>query len=120
MKITEYLKEILSFEDSNKTNFVETLYDIKLSDEIKKITDNINESIDFEYRGYLRLLSKKEIIDASKDMNINFIEKGIIPIFDTGDNDYISFNINKSKWCKFNIVDEIDFSLKDNIIDFFN
>lgn len=119
MRIADYLRNALSLSASDDANFVEVLYGIRLDGEIKKITDSLDESISFESEDYLRLLSKEEITDAEKDMQVDFVENGIIPIFDTGDNDYISYDVKKSKWCRYNIVDEISFSEKNTIEEYF-
>jgi hypothetical protein len=66
----------------------------------------------------LRGLSHKEIENASVDMSVDFVSKGILPLFDVGDNDYIAFNFVKNKWCKYNIADESEFSNVSSIFEY--
>jgi len=57
-------------------------------------------------------LSHNEILNASEEFNVDFIGLQLVPVFDTGDNDYIVFDIKNGNWCKFNIVDSIQFKQK--------
>ena len=45
--------------------------------------------------------------------------RGMIPFIDCGDNDFIVFNLGEGAWCKYNPVDDVSFSPKQNILDYF-
>lgn len=64
-----------------------------------------------------RVLSCDEIIDAEKDLQVDFVKKGIIPIIDCGDNDFIVFILQTNKWAMYNIVDEVLFKKRDSLED---
>lgn len=120
MNIREYLQKTLSISGSlTDANDIEMHYGIKLVGEAKKITETLDQEIFFEGGFFLKLLSKQEVIDASEDMQVDFTAKEVIPLFDIGDNDYIAYHYGKKQWCKFNIVDEIEFSIQHSVIEFF-
>ena len=56
-----------------------------------------------------RILSIQEIIDASSDMQIDFITLKIIPFIDCYDNDYICYDFQSEGYLIFNTVDEVRF-----------
>lgn len=122
MFIKEFLANtVLNEHDNEKLSKIQMLYGSHLSEEVTRIISKMNmiDSIFFDDEDFVKLLSVEEVIDASCDMNVDFVKHNIIPIFDIGDNDYISFNLKKCNWCKFNIVDEISFSFKASVDDFF-
>lgn len=108
MSINDFIIAIDSVKiNPNVDNILYNIYSIQLPEIIKKIFSVSQESIFFSGLDFCRLLSLEEVQNAEKQLHINFIEKKIIPIFDTGDNNFIVFNIKDSSWAKFNIVDEI-------------
>ena len=94
-------------------------YNAELTEYIKKLLSSSAESIFFENDDILRLLSHNEILNASDELSVDFTGLRLIPIFDTGDNDYIVFDIGNDKWCKFNIVDSVKFKQKSLLSEFF-
>ena len=60
-----------------------------------------------------RLLSHDEILHASEQLHVDFPEKGILPLIDCGDNDFIVFHLKTGRWSRFNIVDESTFMERD-------
>jgi hypothetical protein len=107
---------------SINTQFVDKLaeiYDAELIEYVKKLLSASPDGIFFESDDILRLLSHKEIINASEELSVDFTSLQLIPIFDTGDNDYIMFDIKNKNWCKFNIVDSVKFKQKSLLSEFF-
>jgi hypothetical protein len=92
--------------DQSKIEKIKKIYGVSnLPELIEKILSNdqhhcINNT---------RFLSFSEITDAKKDLNVDFAGKGILPIADCGDNDFIVYHFKDHKWSKFNIVDEVVF-----------
>lgn len=120
MTIMEYLKETLTVSAPTvQQSEIEKMFGIYLEKEPKKIISHIDSEIFFEGQNFLKLLSKQEILDCCGDLNVDFINKKIIPVFDLGDNDYIVFSYGDNWWYKFNIVDEVLFSKHKSIIEFF-
>jgi hypothetical protein len=101
--------------DKKFASKVESLYSAKLPDEIKRLLSIGRESMSYEDIPLLRSLSQSEVLDASADMQVDFIGKRLIPLYDVGDNDYIVFDISNQRWCRFNIVDEVAFSYSDRL-----
>lgn len=120
MKLKDTLAKLEEVKiDADFTAQIEAMYKADLPDEVKRILSLSNEAVFYEDFSLLRGLSHAEIIDASVDMAVDFIAKGILPLFDVGDNDYIVYDILEKVWCKFNIVDEVKFSTSHSISEFF-
>ena len=78
-----------------------------------KLSQRAGESVFLD--GGVRILSFDEIVAAKKDLHIEFKAKGMIPIVDCGENDFIVYHFNDNIWSKFNIVDESVFKKKKSI-----
>ena len=61
--------------------------------------------------GY-RFLSLDEIEYADEDLHVNFKKRGIIPLIDCSDNDFIVYDYLSKKWMVFNIVEMVSFNKK--------
>ena len=120
MKIHDFINEIEKKEiDVQFIDKLEETYGAKISKYVKKLLSSSPEGIFFECDDILRALSHKEIFDASEELSVDFVGLQLIPIFDTGDNDYIVFDIVNDNWCKFNIVDSVKFKQKSLLNEFF-
>lgn len=112
----EYLLELrkcsIKIEVASK---VESVYGRSLPEEIKKMVSYSEDSIFFD--DDYRTLSISEIIDAETDLHIDFAKRGLIPVIDCGENDFIVFNFESESWSKFNIVDESAFKKRDSLSD---
>lgn len=97
---------------------VEEKYSERLPELIEKIVSCANECVFFD-DGW-RLLSIREIVDASEDLHVNFVEQKILPLFDTEDNDFIVYHFEKNNWSKFNIIDGCHFKRKQKLEEYFD
>lgn len=80
---------------------------------VQKVISFSVDSIFFD-DGY-RTLSLTEIINADRDLHVDFTGRKIIPVIDCGDNDFIIYHIQTNSWSKFNIVDELSFKEKSSL-----
>ena len=111
MKLKDTLGKLTNVQvDNDFIAQLEKMYSIVLPDEVRRIVSISKDTVSYDDFSLLRGLSRSEINDASADMSVDFISKGILPLFDAGDNDYIVYNIAEKVWYKFNIVDEVKFS----------
>lgn len=78
----------------------------KVADVSKEFEKILNDNANYSH---LIKLGNSSILDAIEDLQVNFIDYGLIPVFDAYDNDYICYQIENGKWCMFNIVDEVSF-----------
>ena len=92
---------------------IERIYKTSLPNEIKKLIASNNEPV-FLNNGS-RILSLSEIIDAEKDLQVNFTSLGLIPIADCGENDFVVYIIAEKTYAKFNINSETLFKKESNI-----
>ncbi len=107
----EYFNIISNIEtDKSKIERIETLYNRKLPDQLQKIISNSSETVFLDDN--TRILSFDEIADAETDLHISFSKKGMIPVADCGENDFIVYHFDDADWSKFNIVDESIFKRK--------
>lgn len=112
----EYLQKISSFQVKVEiVKKIEDIYGVISSEEVKKVVSNCGETIFFD--DDYRVLALQEILDAEKDLHVNFKEKEIIPIIDCGENDFIVYHYMDDIWSKFNIIDEIVFKKKESLED---
>ena len=67
---------------------------------------------------FCRFMAFDEIICAREELHVDFSRYGIIPFFDTGDNDFIVYDCENNIWKIFNIVDKISFLEKNTLNEF--
>lgn len=114
MEKKDYLAESIDYKiDKKKIDAIQKLYKAELPDILKKIISRANETVFFNDGS--RILSFDEIMDAKKDLHVDFKSKGIIPFADCGENDFIVYHFNDEFWSKFNIIDESVFKKKNTI-----
>ncbi len=92
-------------------------YGCEIPDTVAKIVSFTTEGLFFETDSIIKLLSLSEILEASSDLHVDFLEYKCIPLFDTGENDFIVYQFNQSKWAKMNIVDKTIFKQRDNLFE---
>lgn len=110
----EYLAKLEAVSiDAKKVEKIGELYSVDLPEILQKIISFAKETVFFDDGS--RILSYDEIVDAEKDLHIEFKRKGIIPVADCGENDFIVYHYNDSIWSKFNIIDESVFKKKKTI-----
>ncbi len=113
MTVKEYLEQLSAFEiNRKKVSKIEKAYTAELPELVQKMISNCEKPV---FLGEYRVLSFAEIFDAEDDLGIAFADKGIIPLVDCGDNDFIVYNFQTAKWSLFNIVDECAFKVKATI-----
>ena len=119
MNYKDFITAIKYNEDNtNKVRQIEQLYSSEIPRDVACIISNLDKTIFLDSDSFLRVLDYQEILDAEEDLNTDFVCRGIIPIFDLGDNDYLSYDLSKSKWFKYNIVDEIGFAYKETLAEY--
>ena len=112
---TTYLKDIENVEinDRNVSKIKAVYGEIPLI--VQKIISYSSSSV-FLDNG-CKQLSISEIIDADKDLGVDFSKLKMIPLFDCGENDFIVYNLKSNSWSKYNTNDNSVFkkssSLKD-------
>lgn len=118
MTAQEYIESVSLKEiDKSKVTTIEKIYGTNLPEEVQLIVSNNDETTFFDNES--RILSFSEIVNAEKELHVNFKKHGIIPIFDCNDNDFIVYRYNENIWSKFNIIDEIFFKNKNDLIELF-
>jgi hypothetical protein len=120
MTIYDFINKIDSLPINDKfTRQIEQLYETELNAYVKKILSFDSDGVFFENDDILRLLAHKEIVNAVADLSVDFTGMKLIPVFDTGDNDYIVFDTDNNCWSKFNIVDSVKFKQRQSLSEFF-
>lgn len=71
------------------------------------------------YENESRTLSVREVLNMEEDNGVPFKSKGIIPIADKGDNDFIVYDGQAKIWAMYNIADELLFDQKESFEDLF-
>jgi len=105
--------------DGSFVSQVESVYPCKLPEFVKHILCIPDDGINYEESVLLRKLSNDMILEATEEMNSDFIGNHLLPLFDYGDNDYICYGYSSQLWCMYNIVDDISFNEHEDILDLF-
>jgi len=119
MNLKDALKELDKVQvDDSLISEIETLYEIELSDELKKIISLNKEGIFYDDMELLRGLSSDEILNASDDLSVEFVEIDLLPLFDTGNDNFIVYNFEKKCWSRYNIAEEFEFDEAANLLEY--
>lgn len=114
MTRSEYINALARLKiDSSKVSKLEKDYEASFPNTVKKIISNADDTIFFDDE--YRVLSFDEVEDAEKDLHVDFKSKGIIPLLDCGENDFIVYHFKDDFWSKFNIIDETVFKKKKSL-----
>jgi bacterioferritin (cytochrome b1) len=120
MYIKEFIRQLQEIPINEKVvASIEEKYGCHLSVEAKKIVSFSQDGYFFDDDDLYRILALDEIINAKEELHVDFIQQELLPVIDTGDNNFIVFDFGKNRWCKFNIVDETRYREAINIADFF-
>ena len=113
MNAKEYLSNVMHQSiDEMKTTILEKQYHMQFPEIIKHMISCNNDPIFFDDK---RVLSYREMMDAEKDLHVDFSGRGIFPVIDCGENDFIVYHSSKNNWSIFNIVDEISFKQREQL-----
>ena len=93
--------------DSDIISPIESVYGCSLPVAIKRMLSYSRESVFFD--DDYRTLSVAEILDAEKDLHVDFGALRMIPVIDWGENDFIVYHTAEGNWSKFNIIEECVF-----------
>ena len=99
-------------ENDEAVNAVEEAYKITLSDQARKM---VSLSADPQFTEDWRSLSFDEIMNSTKCLKYDFLDKHLLPMVDVSDNDFIVFNPESEVWEKYNIIDELSFDEAEDI-----
>ena len=114
MTAKEYLSSLASVKlEKEKVDRIVSLYADNLLEIVQKIVSNSKEAVFLDDDS--RVLSYDEIVDAEKDLHVSFKDKGILPLVDCGENDFIVYHFSDKTWSKFNITDETVFRKKNSL-----
>ncbi len=114
----EYIKK-LDTKALNQKNIdkLESKYNSEFPIIINKIISTNQKPIFLDNE--FRVLSYAEILNANKQLGVDFISLHLIPILDCYNNDFICYNFKIKKWCMFNVIDECVFNERKDLKDYF-
>jgi hypothetical protein len=113
MTATDFLASLNTTDiDAAVVDRVEATYSATLPEQLKQIVSLAKGGHFFDGPRLCRLLSLEEIVSAEQELHVAFKAKGLLPLFDTGDNNFVVFNCRTNTWAKFNIVDETVYGSK--------
>lgn len=99
--------------DIGKVSEIEKIYKREIPDTIKQMISQSEESVFFD--DDWRTLSLSEIAEADTDLHTAFVEKGMIPVIDCSENDFIVYHFADAIWSKYNIIEECTFKKKSSL-----
>lgn len=118
MTIQDFLNNIDSVSISNNSvKIIENVYGARLNDFVRKVLSAHPDGYFFDGDDVLRLLSTDDIVNAKKELHIDFISLMAIPFIDIGENNFVVYLINENKYAICNITDGCIFKKRDVISD---
>lgn len=117
MNKQEYVEFISSYEvDEERIAKVKELYSIEqATDLFERIVSAAGEVTSFDEER--RALTFDGIIYANEDLGVDFAERGIVPVIDAYNLDYIVYMINEAKWGIYNISDDDVYDESDDLLE---
>lgn len=118
MKLAEVISNADKIKiDDSFVSHVESVYSCKLPKFVTQILCIPENEPNYDEQIILRKLSNEMILEATEEMNSDFIGNHLLPLFDFGDNDYLCYDYSSRLWCMYNIVDDSLFNRHENILD---
>lgn len=116
MTVKEYLEQIREKAvNESKAGKIQEVYGCEFPEMVRKIVSACDETVFLD--GDKRMLSFVEIINAERELHVDFKNKHMIPVMDCGDNDFVVYHFNDDVWSMFNIVDETIFKKRNSFED---
>ena len=113
MKNKDYILDLKNVTiDEEKVNELEKEYKYHFNSILKAIVSKARVPL---FLDEYKVLSFSEIKNASKELDVDFISKKIIPLIDCSDNDYIVYHFDTDSWSMYNIVDDCFFFKKSTL-----
>jgi len=84
-------------------------FQCQLPQEAQKVVSFQTEGFFFDDSIGYHLLSLKQILQASRELQVDFQFIRLMPVMDISSNDFICFDYSLNTWCVYNIVDETRF-----------
>ena len=66
----------------------------------------------------MRIMSLTEIQSAPQELQVDFPDKGLLPLIDCLDNDFLVYDVARQNYSLFNIVDEVSFNSYSSLCEF--
>lgn len=98
---------------------IERQYAMSLPMEIKLLLKEYEGQFVFIATGeHYKVLERDEIKDAERHLGVNFTIKGVVPLIDCKDNNFLVYNAVNKNYEMMNIVDEIPFNSYPSLVSF--
>lgn len=113
MKVNDFAKIIDSIKcDTQVAERLSAIYGKVLPEAVIKVLSYNKAGEFFDSDDICRLMSTDEVANASKELGVDFIAVGIVPVIDIGDNCFVCFDLASNEWLKYNIIDVIGYCRK--------
>ncbi|ACT00500.1 hypothetical protein [Paenibacillus sp. JDR-2] len=111
MDLAQFLAQ---FKIENTPDLVETLqlieekYSCKPDGEVVQVLE-LGESAIYQGEPSIRFMGRTEILNADAFLHVDFIDRGLLPLFDLYENDFICLRTVDKQFSVFNIIDYTEF-----------
>ncbi len=99
-------------ENDEIVSAIEGAYNITLPEQARRM---VSLSDAPQFTEDWRTVSFEELLNSTEYLKYGFVDKGLLPVVDVSDNDYIVFNSKSEMWEKYNIIDELSFDEAEDI-----
>jgi hypothetical protein len=114
MKPHEFI-ELLEKQPLNQNNIEEIMKAYGVSKLPQLIEALISLKSPVFVDGGIRILSKKEILQADINYETDFIKEGILPLVQDLDNELIVFHTDTKEYSKYSCTDDVSFKFSKNL-----
>ena len=99
--------------NTDKVAKVQALYEDSFPEFVQRMLSYMEDVVFID--DDLRLLSYREVVNASEELHVDFQTKCILPLIDCGDNDFISYGTDDGTWFLYNIVENVKFKERESL-----
>ena len=121
MNVTEFINDINNVSlDSEIDAKIKSVYGASVPDYVLQILSARPQGEFFDSDDVCRIMSVDEILNASKELEVDFVAAEKIPVFDVGDNCFVCYDLKANVWLKYNIVDMTSYGRKATLNEMFH
>ena len=116
MKVSDFVKKVGAIPcDARVGEKIAALYGKPIPDDVIKALSYNAQGGFFDSDDICRLMSVDEVANASKELGVDFVAAGLVPVIDVGDNCFVCFDLASGVWLKYNIIDATGYCRKQSL-----
>ena len=120
MKASDFVKKIGAIAcDAQVAEKIAAVYGKPMPEDVTKALSYNAQGEFFDSDDICRLMSVDEVANASKELGVDFVAAGLVPVLYIGDNCFVCFDLATNTWLKYNIIDATGYCRKQSLEEMF-